>query len=204
MDVASEGELAFALAAGVPGAQLVVHGNNKSVADIRAAVAADAGLIVVDPVEELDQLERSRPRPGAEQPILLRVTPGIHADTHAHIRTAHAASKFGFAPGASPALPAAPPPPAPRPDGLHVHLGSQLRDLDRIVEAVDVAGGFPAARRLPVLDLGGGLAIAVHRDDNAPTCAPLPRPPPRRSPSVRPPARAPARARPLRRRAGAA
>ena len=99
MDVASEGELAHALAAGAPGELLVVHGNNKSDADVRAAVAAGAGLLVVDHLGELDQVERIAAELGRIQPILLRVTPGIDAATHAKIRTGHASSKFGIAPG---------------------------------------------------------------------------------------------------------
>jgi diaminopimelate decarboxylase len=169
MDVASEGELAHALAAGAPGARLVVHGNNKSDADVRAAVAAEAGLLVVDHVEELDQVERIAAAAGRVQPILLRVTPGIEAATHAKIRTAHASSKFGIAPGdIARAADRAAACPHLRLDGLHVHLGSQIRDLDTYVQAVEWLAGFPAAAGLPVLDLGGGLAIPYTDDDNAP------------------------------------
>ena len=169
MDVASEGELAHALAAGAPGARLVVHGNNKSDADVRAAVAAEAGLLVVDHVEELDQVERIAAAAGREQPILLRVTPGIEAATHAKIRTAHASSKFGIAPGdVARAAERAAACPHLRLDGLHVHLGSQIRDLDTYVQAVEWLAGFPAAVGLPVLDLGGGLAIPYTDADEAP------------------------------------
>ncbi len=169
MDVASEGELAHALAAGAPGELLVVHGNNKSDADVRAAVAAGAGLLVVDHLGELDQVERIAAELGRIQPILLRVTPGIDAATHAKIRTGHASSKFGMAPGRG----------QPRDrahlacrhlrlDGLHVHLGSQIRDLGTYVEAVDWLARFPGIAELPVLDIGGGLAIAYTDDDQAP------------------------------------
>ena len=169
MDVASEGELAHALAAGAPGARLVVHGNNKSDADIRAAVAAEAGLLVVDHVEELDQVERIAAAAGRGQPILLRVTPGIEAATHAKIRTAHASSKFGIAPGdVARAAERAAACPHLRLDGLHVHLGSQIRDLDTYVQAVEWLAGFPRRAGLPVLDLGGGLAIPYTDDDDAP------------------------------------
>jgi diaminopimelate decarboxylase len=169
MDVASEGELAHALAAGVPPERVVVHGNNKSDADVRAAVGAGAGLIVVDHVEELDQVERIAAGAGIVQPVLLRVTPGIEADTHAKIRTAHAASKFGIAPGeAGRAVERAASHPHLRLDGLHVHLGSQIRDIDTYLDAVDWLAAFPPTRGLPVLDLGGGLAIPYTEDDDAP------------------------------------
>jgi len=169
MDVASEGELAHALAADVPPGRIVVHGNNKSDADVRAAVAARAGLVVVDHVEELDQVERIAAGAGTVQPILLRVTPGIEADTHAKIRTAHAASKFGIAPAdAGAAIERAAAHPHLRLDGLHVHLGSQIRDLDTYLDAVDWLAGFGPARALRVLDLGGGLAIPYTDDEDAP------------------------------------
>ena len=175
MDVASEGELAAALAAGAPPERLVVHGNNKSDADVRAAVRAGAGLIVVDHLAELEQIERIAAAEGAVQDVLLRATPGIEADTHAKIRTGHAASKFGMP---LDELDAA----AVRTDalqrvrmrGLHVHLGSQIRDTATYLEAVgwlaEFAGerGLAGSGRLAVLDLGGGLAIAYTDDDSAP------------------------------------
>lgn len=169
MDVASEGELAHAVAAGAPGERLVVHGNNKSDADVRAAVGAGAGLLVVDHLEELDQVERIAAELGRTQPVLLRVTPGIDAATHAKIRTAHASSKFGMAPGeVARAIDRAAACPHVRLDGLHVHLGSQIRDLATYVEAVDWLARFPGAAGLPVLDLGGGLAIPYTGDEEAP------------------------------------
>ena len=169
MDVASEGELAHALAAGAAPERLVVHGNNKSDADVRAAGAAGAGLLVVDHLQELDQVERIAAEQGREQPVLLRVTPGIEADTHAKIQTAHAASKFGMAPAEiGAAIERAAACPHLRLDGLHVHLGSQIRDLDAYLAAVEWLARFEPAARLPVLDLGGGLAIPYTDDDDAP------------------------------------
>jgi len=169
MDVASEGELAHALAAGAAPERLVVHGNNKSDADVRAAVSARAGLLVVDHLEELDQVERIAAEQGRDQPVLLRVTPGIEADTHAKIQTAHAASKFGMAPAEiGAAIERAAACPHLRLDGLHVHLGSQIRDLDAYLAAVEWLARFEPAARLPVLDLGGGLAIPYTDDDDAP------------------------------------
>jgi diaminopimelate decarboxylase len=97
------------------------------------------------------------------------VTPGIDAATHAKIRTGHASSKFGMAPAdVSRAIERAPHCPHLRLDGLHVHLGSQIRDLGTYVEAVDWLARFPGIAELPVLDIGGGLAIAYTDDDQAP------------------------------------
>jgi diaminopimelate decarboxylase len=172
MDVASEGELAFALAAGVLGERVIVHGNNKSDADIAAALAAEAGLIVVDHEAELGQIEALAAAAGRVQDVLVRVTPGIDADTHHKIATGHAASKFGLPPAAAvAALRSAAELAHVRPAGLHVHLGSQIRDVGTYLEAAAWLAAFIAENGLgdlPVLDLGGGLAIAYTETDSAP------------------------------------
>jgi diaminopimelate decarboxylase len=172
MDVASEGELAFAMAAGVAGERVIMHGNNKSDGDIQAALAAEAGLIVVDHAAELDQIEALAAATGRTQAVLIRVTPGIAADTHPKIATAHAASKFGLAPAdAVAALHRAAGLEHVHPAGLHVHLGSQIRDVDAYVELAAWLAEFidrHGLGHLPTLDLGGGLAIAYTDDDAAP------------------------------------
>jgi diaminopimelate decarboxylase len=172
MDVASEGELAFALAAGTPGERLIVHGNNKSDADIAAALAAEAGLVVADHDAELDQIERLAAAAGRVQPVLVRVNPAIDADTHRKIATGPAASKFGLAPAeAAAALRRAAGLDHLRPMGLHVHLGSQIGSVDTYLEAAAWLAAFVDRERLgdlPLLDLGGGLAIAYADGDAAP------------------------------------
>ena len=172
MDVASEGELAFAVAAGTPGERLIVHGNNKSDADIAAAVAAEAGLLVADHDAELDQIERLAAAAGRVQPVLVRVNPAIDADTHRKIATGHAASKFGLAPAdAAAALRRAAGLDHLRPMGLHVHLGSQIGSVDTYLVAAAWLAAFidrEGLGELPLLDLGGGLAIAYADGDTAP------------------------------------
>jgi diaminopimelate decarboxylase len=162
-DVASEGELAAALRA------VVVHGNNKSDADLAAAVTARAGLIVVDHLGELDQLERIAAEAGRVQPVLVRVTPGIEVDTHHKIVTGHDTSKFGFAPAdALDALDHAAGLVHLQPSGLHVHLGSQIKDVGTYTRAVDWLTAFiedHGLGDLPVLDLGGGLGVAYADGD---------------------------------------
>ncbi len=155
-DVSTLGELSFALAAGVPAADLVVHGNNK--ADNELDAAARAGALVV--LDSLDELERARTA-GIER-VLVRVTPGIEADTHEAIRTGHHGSKFGLSPDdALEALRR-----APEIEGLHVHIGSQLHELGAVRRAVEWMAAFAARARdelgwaLRTLDLGGGLGVA--------------------------------------------
>jgi diaminopimelate decarboxylase len=162
VDVASGGELALALKAGFSGRRILLHGNAKSARELRAAAEAGA-RIVVDNFDEIDKLERL----SAPVEVMIRVTPGVVADTHAAILTGHAGSKFGFsladAPRAIERLTA-----APWADlrGLHIHIGSQLFDLGPwrlAVEAIATLGDFGA------YDLGGGLAVAYTPDRRPPT-----------------------------------
>ena len=96
-DVSTLGELGFAQAAGVPPERLVVHGNNKSDEELRAAADAGAAYVVLDSVEELE-----RARAAGVERMLARVTPGIEAETHEAIRTGHVGSKFGMSPDEAP------------------------------------------------------------------------------------------------------
>ena len=84
LDVSTGGELAVALAAGVRGRSLVFHGNNKSVPELKAALAADVGRFVVDSFDEITRLAALSDAGllGAGVDVLLRVTPGVEAHTH--------------------------------------------------------------------------------------------------------------------------
>ncbi len=163
-DVASEGELAAALRAGADPASIVVHGNNPSERDLRAAIDAHAALIVVDHAGELERIDRLAGETGRVQRVLVRVTPGIEPDTHAKIVTGHSASKFGFAPvDVLDALDAAAGLLHVQPCGMHVHLGSQIGDTGPYLQVVDWLAEFIEEHGLgdlPVLDVGGGFAIA--------------------------------------------
>ncbi len=156
-DVASLGELRFALEAGLDGSALVVHGNNKSDEELEAAAAVHA-LVVVDSLEEVE-----RARAAGVTRTLVRVTPGVDADTHEAIRTGHLGSKFGLV-GAD-ALAALELEPGC--EGLHMHIGSQLHDLDGARTAVRVLLAFAATACAELgwtartFDLGGGLGVAT-------------------------------------------
>src|SRR3954471_13826595 len=153
VDVASGGELALALRAGFDGPRILFHGNAKSEAELRAATEAGA-RVVVDNFDELERLARI----AAPVDVMVRVTPGVVADTHAAILTGHAGSKFGFplpdAPEAIERLRAAP---WANLRGIHIHIGSQLFDLApwrAAVQAIATLDEFAE------YDLGGGLAVA--------------------------------------------
>jgi diaminopimelate decarboxylase len=162
-DVSTLGELRFAERAGIAGDALVVHGNNKNDAELRAA--ADAGALVV--LDALDELDRAR-EAGVTR-TLVRVTAGIEADTHEAIRTGQRGSKFGLPPDqALAAIERA------RPLGLHVHIGSQLTDAGAARMTIDWLAAFAADCRSQldwtpeIVDLGGGLGVRTSFEDPEP------------------------------------
>lgn len=95
LDTASGGELAIGMRAGVPGERIALHGNNKSVAEIERALEYGVGRIVADSVYEVQLIADVARRLGKVAPVMLRVTPGVHASTHDFIATAHEDQKFG-------------------------------------------------------------------------------------------------------------
>jgi diaminopimelate decarboxylase len=163
-DVAGSGELAIALAAGFRPADIVLHGTAKTDADLAEALAVGVGLVVIDGPDDLARLERL----GAlGQPVLLRVNPGVRADTHEALATGHGGSKFGVGLEAAPALlEALERSPAVRVAGLHMHLGSQLLDLDAYEPAVERLAGLG---RFDVNDHGGGQGVPYASTDLAPS-----------------------------------
>jgi diaminopimelate decarboxylase len=154
-DVSTSGELAFALQAGIDGERLIVHGNNKEDELLRGG--AEAGALVV--LDSLDELDRARAA-GADR-FLVRVTPGIEADTHEAVKTAHHGSKFGLPPDDAVELVRR----APECEGLHVHVGSQLMHFGASLMTVDWVAQFAARLRAELgwtprlVDLGGGLGV---------------------------------------------
>jgi diaminopimelate decarboxylase len=158
-DVSTLGELAFARRAGIGGERLLVHGNNKSDEELRAAAEA-AGLVVLDALDE-----PARAAAAGVRRVLVRVTPGVEAETHEAIRTGHRGSKFGLdeedaveavqsALGAGLDV-----------EGLHVHVGSQLADVRAHLLAVALLAGFADRCGTEIgwtprtIDIGGGFGI---------------------------------------------
>jgi diaminopimelate decarboxylase len=168
-DCASAGEIEAAQRAGIPGSELVIHGNAKSEEDLRAAVAIGARLIVLDGRDDADRLAAICRETNHTQDVLVRIAPGIDVDTHRHIATGHHGSKFGVtaAEGAE-LLRTLPEGLIGR--GLHVHLGSQILDAEPLIAAARWLPVFAKAEGIPleVLDLGGGLGIRYTPDQDAP------------------------------------
>ena len=169
-DVASGGELFLALRGGFDPARIYLHGNAKSEDELRAALDAGVGHIVLDSFDELDRLERIVGDRGAVQSVLVRVTPGVAGDTHQAISTGQADSKFGFSVDAAREAIV-----RLRQDaghlelvGLHAHIGSQLFELEPFREAIRMIASLGD---FPVYNLGGGLGVAYTASQHPPTIA---------------------------------
>lgn len=175
LDVCSGGELATALDAGMPAERIAFHGNNKSEQEIRRAVEAGVGRIVLDSFQEIVRVAHVAQSLGRRQRVQIRVTVGVEAHTHEFIATAHEDQKFGIALAGGQAAEAVRR--ALTLDGLeligvHSHIGSQIFDMAGFeVSARRVVQLLAQVRdehgvELPEIDLGGGLGIAYTSDDD--------------------------------------
>ncbi|MFB7943536.1 diaminopimelate decarboxylase [Kitasatospora phosalacinea] len=175
VDVCSSGELHVALAAGMPGERIALHGNNKSVQELEQAVKAGVGHVVVDSFQEIDRLAEVAGAQGVRQPVLIRVTVGVEAHTHEFIATAHEDQKFGLSLSgglAAEAVRRVLAEPSLELRGIHSHIGSQIFDFAGFEVAARRVVGLLAEVRdehgveLPEVDLGGGLGIAYTAEDD--------------------------------------
>jgi diaminopimelate decarboxylase len=175
LDVCSGGELAVALAAGMPGERIALHGNNKSTEELTRAVDAGLGRIVLDSFQEIDRLTAIARERGVRPAVMIRITVGVEAHTHEYISTSHEDQKFGFSLAGGAAREAV--------DrvlgegvldlrGLHSHIGSQIFETDAFELAAHRVLGLQSDIRdaygvqLPELDLGGGFGIAYTTQDS--------------------------------------
>ena len=170
IDVSTSGELAVALAGGIDGSRIGLHGNNKSLVEIGRAVAADVSAIVIDSELEIERIASVAGAQDKIQPVRIRVNSGVHAYTHEYLATAREDQKFGIAIGDVPALVA-----KIRSHshlkflGLHSHIGSQIFVVDGFVAAaerlLDLHAELLAGGEVPELNLGGGFGIAYTAND---------------------------------------
>jgi diaminopimelate decarboxylase len=174
VDVASGGELHAAIAAGFPPERIYLHGNAKDAGELTDALDHGVGTVVVDSLDEVGLVSRLATARGAEQDVLVRVTPGVKPSTHGYISTGQVDSKFGFALEGGLArmgVEAVRAAPSLRLRGLHCHIGSQIFELGSYRAAAALLAGFAAevgAEDLGTVDMGGGLGIAYTRDQEPP------------------------------------
>jgi len=172
LDVATLGELHVATTAGVPASDLVFHGNNKSTAELEAAMRAGVGRIVIDSFDEIARVEAIHADTGLVAKALLRITPGVEAHTHEFIATGQDDSKFGFTVStglAEQAIAQATASPAIELLGIHAHIGSQVFRIDSMRQSAQVLAEISERFALPELSVGGGLGVAYVGAEEAPT-----------------------------------
>lgn len=172
LDVASGGEMFVALAAGIPPDRLVLHGNNKSIEELRTARTKGVGRIVLDSFDEIARLEAMADEFSVPARVLIRITPGVEAHTHEFIRTGQEDSKFGFSYASGAALKAVEhvnSSPHFELLGLHAHIGSQVFAVDSFEKAIEVVAPIAKPLRLPELSIGGGLGVAYVAGERSPT-----------------------------------
>jgi diaminopimelate decarboxylase len=172
LDVATGGELHVALAAGVDPSRLVLHGNNKSLDELRTALAAGVGRVVVDSFDEFDRLDALAAEGLPTPTVLLRITPGVDAHTHEFVKTGQEDSKFGFgwhSGAAAAAVERARASSSVDLVGLHMHIGSQVFVAENFAHAVETVAELAREVALPELCVGGGLGVAYVEGEEAPT-----------------------------------
>ena len=180
LDVVSGGELFFGLRARFPRERIYFHGNNKGEDELKLALAERIGRVVVDNLDEVALLGRLADRAGVRQAVLLRVSPGVDAHTHAHLTTGKVDTKFGLGIGSGAAeegVRAIIAQPALDLRGYHAHIGSQIHEIEPYEAAVDRLLAFAKAMRerhgvqLRELSPGGGYGVRYTTDD--PTTKPV-------------------------------
>ncbi|WP_245839426.1 diaminopimelate decarboxylase [Mycobacterium aquaticum] len=168
LDVAGGGEIVTAVAAGADPRRMVLHGNAKTDEELQLAIHHGVGLVVVDNFDDLDRLERLVPR-GQVQACLVRVIPGVTAETHASVATGHVGSKFGLLPeDARRAISRIEHSAMLHCAGVHTHVGSQLLSAEQLAAAV---APIAALGEFETYDLGGGLGVRYTYDEHPPSVA---------------------------------
>jgi diaminopimelate decarboxylase len=172
VDVASGGELHMALGAGFEPARIHMHGNNKTPAELGFAVDAGVGHVICDSLAEIERLDAICEAAGRRQAVLIRVTPGVKAETHSYVQTGQLDSKFGL--GLEDGLAARGVEAVLAADhlelvGLHAHIGSQIFELEPYVRAIEALAELASPDWCRLLNVGGGLGIAYTAEDEPPS-----------------------------------
>ena len=170
IDVASEGELRAAIAAGVDPGRCHLHGNNKSQGELDFAIGSGIGMIMVDNCVELDRLAVRKPA----TKLALRLAPGVDPITHEKISTGQSDTKFGFniADGAAARAVNKCVDAELNLVGVHCHVGSNLFDPQAQCDGGSEIASFLRAMeaehglRFSYVNAGGGLGVRYTEQDD--------------------------------------
>ena len=174
LDVVSGGELYTAIKAGFPVKKIIMHGNNKSVKELEMAVENQIGRVVIDNFYEIELLSEITKRLGKSIDVMLRIKPGIHADTHHYITTGHEDSKFGFIikeDTAKKAVKSVVEKAGLNFKGLHMHIGSQIFSTTGYEKSIEIMADFikelyEEGINVEEFDIGGGLGVVYTEVDD--------------------------------------
>ena len=175
LDLVSGGELYVAMNAGFDMKNVYLHGNNKTPQDLRMAVQAGVGRVVIDSECEIARLAQIAQELGCVQDVSVRIKPGIEAHTHEYIKTGQEDSKFGFGildGQGMRAIKEVLAQPSLKLIGIHCHIGSQIFDLTPFGDAVSVMLSFmldverETGFKLSEIDFGGGFGIHYVKGDD--------------------------------------
>lgn len=174
LDIVSGGELYVAQNAGFDMDNVYFHGNNKTPQDLKMAVEAGIGRIVIDSANEIVLLAKIAAQAGGVQDVSVRIKPGIEAHTHEYIRTGQVDSKFGFGIGDGQGMQAVKDilaQPSLNLIGMHCHIGSQIFELKPFRDAVDVMLSYlievneETGYMFSEINFGGGYGIHYTIED---------------------------------------
>ncbi|MGM9534163.1 MAG: diaminopimelate decarboxylase [Intestinibacter sp.] len=175
LDVVSGGELYTAYKAGMPMENILFHGNNKTVDEVKLGIELGVGRFVVDNFYELDLIEKFCLENNKTQKIYFRVTPGIDAHTHDYIKTGQIDSKFGFALVNGDFYKAVEKVKEYKNIelvGIHAHIGSQIFEIEPYLDEVEVMLNLLKEVNeknddinLTEVDLGGGIGVYYTQED---------------------------------------
>lgn len=178
LDVVSGGELYTAHKANFPMENILFHGNNKTIDEIKMGIELGVGRFVVDNFYELDIIEEICKGKNKIQEIYFRITPGIEAHTHDYIKTGQIDSKFGFAlinGDLYEAIERLSEYKNIKLVGLHAHIGSQIFDIEPFMDEVDIMIDLIKEIKdkfdidLKEIDLGGGIGVYYTKEDKPKT-----------------------------------
>jgi diaminopimelate decarboxylase len=174
LDVVSGGELYVGVRSDFPRERTYFHGNNKGEDELALALAESVGRIVIDNLDEVALLGRLAAERGIRQAVLLRVSPGVDAHTHAHLTTGKLDTKFGLgidSGSAEEGVRAILAQPSLDLRGYHAHIGSQIHEIEPYEAAIDKLFAFAKDMRtrhgvaLREISPGGGYGVRYTTDD---------------------------------------
>ncbi len=171
IDVSTGGELDIVLRAGVDPRRIILHGNNKSLDELKRAIEVGVHRIVVDNFFEIERIA-SLTSSSSDLHCLIRVTPGVEAHTHDFIKTGNEDTKFGFSISSGDArkgIDALKALPGMTLHGVHAHIGSQIFETAGFDETMQILATFTKDDDFDELCIGGGIGVAYVEGETAPS-----------------------------------